>query len=153
MFCKIIRFFAFLILAGCAQPKYVNEKGISANQTKAQESNAGCDIIFSKSQLCMTWSWENKPTNSNPGSIIFKTYRLNNFDQTAIQIDLNIVPTLILWMPAMGHGSIPTQTQKLDIGTYRSNNVYFIMPGLWTLKFQSKDQNGILDETEVNLEI
>ncbi len=80
------------------------------------------------------------------GSMIFKTYRLSSYDQSAIEVDAVSVPQLILWMPAMGHGSSPTTVTRIEVGTYRASNVFFIMPGQWELKFQVKEGSEIKDE-------
>lgn len=53
----------------------------------------------------------------------------------------------------MGHGSTPTQILKVDTGSYRANNVYFVMPGDWELKFQIKEGSSVLDEAVVSLTI
>lgn len=68
--------------------------------------------------------------------------------QTPIEKDMESLPQLVLWMSSMGHGSTPSQTQRLDVGTYRASNVFFIMPGDWQLKFQIKNGNELLDEAQ-----
>lgn len=99
----------------------------------------------------MLWYWEVKPTAQSQGSLIFKTYRLNNLDQTPVETDLAQRPEVILWMPSMGHGSTPTQTTRLDVGTYRTSQVYFVMPGEWDIRFQVKNGSEVVDATEVHI--
>jgi hypothetical protein len=142
-------FLSFFI--GCAEPKYVisNEEG--PNKPGLQESKSNCQISFSNSGLCLTWYWETKPTSTKPGSLIFKTYRLNLLDQTPIEVDLESTPQVVLWMPSMGHGSTPTQTARVDRGTYRATNVFFIMPGDWEIRFQVKNGATVIDETTISL--
>ena len=48
---------------------------------------------------------------------------------------------VVLWMPSMGHGSAPTQIERvLDaqgqplIGVYRVTNIYFVMGGEWQVQ-------------------
>lgn len=135
--------FIVLFMTNCARPKYVEET--TANQAPAgkTEANAECSITFSESKLCLSWYWENKPTAKQAGSLIFKIYRLNEFDKTSIPVDFKQSPDVVLWMPNMGHGSTPTQTTPLDVGTYRASNVFFIMPGDWDIRFLVKDENDI----------
>ncbi len=135
---------------GCARPKYVQESTDSNNGSFEQGTKANCSITFSQSHLCLSWYWEQKPTSKEMGSLIFKTYRLNTFDQTSVPVDMPIVPTLVLWMPGMGHGSTPTQTTRLDVGTYRASRVFFIMPGEWNLQFQVQNGNDVTDEAKVS---
>lgn len=141
---------ALIVLSSCAKPKYVNET--PANQDpNAQEAQADCSTQFQISETCLNWYWEQKPTSQQPGSLVFKTYRLNTLDQTPVELDMEQTPSLILWMSSMGHGSTPTQTSRVDVGTYRASNVFFIMPGDWQLKFQIKNGTEILDEAQVNI--
>jgi hypothetical protein len=139
------------VLVGCAEPKYVRDPHAGNGGTNAQEFKADCQTRFLNSGLCLTWFWETKPTSTEMGSLIFKTYRLNSVDQTPIEVDLSLTPQVILWMPSMGHGSTPTQTVKVDEGTYRATNVFFMMPGDWEIRFQLKSGTEIIDETHISL--
>ncbi len=140
------------LFTACSEPKYI-QPVTSPNNSGAQESKTTCEIKFQKSDLCFSWRWEQIPTASTAGILILKTFRLNLFDQTPVEIDSTYPISLILWMPSMGHGSSPTQTQRLDIGTYRISNVFFIMPGEWEMKFQIKNEIEIIDETILQITI
>jgi hypothetical protein len=146
----LISIFFTVIFSACAQPKYATELGLDSNETKnAQEQKIDCSVTFSKSGLCLYWYWEKKPTSTEMGSLIFKTYKLNTLDQTPVEIDPEQSPNLILWMPSMGHGSSPTNVARIDVGTYRASNVFFIMPGEWELKFQIQSVSEMTDEAKV----
>jgi hypothetical protein len=148
----------FLLLASfgviaCAKPVYENapeKSSINIHQDKAQ---ADCQLQFKKSGICMSWAWEKMPTESEAGTIIFKTYRPNAYDQSQVQVDPEYTPNVILWMPAMGHGSSPTKVSRLDVGTFQASQVFFVMPGEWEIKFQLKDGNVLVDEVVVSLSI
>lgn len=135
------------ILFGCARPKYIQESGAAdsaqpdSTSSRKTDITAECAIVFSETKYCLSWYWENKPTSKQAGSLIFKMYRLNQFDKTAVAIDPAGMPAVVLWMPSMGHGSTPTQTTRLDVGTYRASNVFFIMPGEWDIRFSVKDES------------
>lgn len=140
------------LFSGCAKPKYVNETAHDKSQNAGQEAATGvCETIFSTSGLCLFWYWEVKPTAEAQGSLIFKTYRFNHLDQTPVEVDLAQVPQVILWMPGMGHGSTPTQTTRMDLGTYRVSQVYFVMPGEWEIRFQVKNGSEVVDAAQVSL--
>lgn len=153
----LVRYVKCLVLvlalaSGCAKPKYINEVVSGAGENLGQEVQAGrCEIQFSTSSLCLVWSWGLKPTSESEGTLIFKTYRLNNLDQTPVETDLIGLPEVILWMPSMGHGSTPTRVERLDVGTYRVNQVFFIMPGEWDIRFQVKNQQQVLDAAQISL--
>lgn len=128
-----------LIFVGCAQPKYAEESAANTNQIKQDEKKTECSIAFAESKYCLVWYWEALPTAQHAGSLIFKVFRLNVWDQTPIEVDTAQIPEVVLWMPSMGHGSTPTQTQRLDVGTYQTRNVFFIMPGSWEIRFIVKE--------------
>ncbi len=151
MFSKMVTVLILFFSFGCAQPKYISESDQPNSGPQAAGAKSNCDIQFSNSKYCLIWFWENKPTSTTQGSLVFKIYRLNAFDQTAIQLDTAELPQLILWMPSMGHGSTPTVVQRLDVGTYRASEVFFIMPGEWDLKFQIKSGSEVTDEALVQI--
>lgn len=151
-FAPLVLVLSLLVLLGCAQPKYVSPNSLSDSQAQ-QENKASCALQFPNSGLCLSWAWEKIPTSTEMGSLVFKTYRLNNYDATAVEMDLPSVPQVILWMPSMGHGSSPTTILRLDVGTYAASNVFFVMPGEWQIKFQLKDGNAVQDEVVISLSI
>lgn len=148
---KLFSILVLALLTGCAEPKYVKGSDEGTDGTNAQESKADCQVSFTNSRLCLTWFWEKKPTSTEMGSLVFKTYRLNSLDQTAIEVDLTTTPQVVLWMPSMGHGSTPTQAVRVDEGTYRASNVFFIMPGDWEIRFLVKNGSEVIDETHISL--
>lgn len=148
---KLNILFVGILVCGCAEPKYIKGTDATSDGTTAQESKADCSISFSQSGVCLNWFWEKKPTSSEAGSLVFKTYRLNTLDKTPIEVDLVATPQVVLWMPSMGHGSTPTQTARVDEGTYRASNVFFIMPGDWEIRFQVKNGTEVVDEANIKL--
>ena len=140
-----------LLFLSCAQPKYISETDSSGAGQQSAGVKASCEIQFSNSKYCLSWFWENKPTSTAEGSLIFKIYKLNAFDQTAVLLDSAELPQLVLWMPSMGHGSTPSVVRRLDVGTYRATEVFFIMPGEWDLKFQIKTGSEVTDEALVQI--
>ncbi len=138
-------------LIGCAEPKYETVQQTPSGNTSQSQKVTDCEIRFQASGHCLLWQWENLPTSTQVGSIIFKVVRSNALDDSPIPVDLNSVPTLVLWMPSMGHGSSPTTVEQVDTGSYRAKNVFFIMPGEWEMRFQVKDGSTVQDEALVTL--
>lgn len=114
-------------------------------------SATNCDLRFQTSGFCLSWKWEEAPTSQKAGTLVFKTYRANVYDGTPVMLDFATLPSLVLWMPSMGHGSTPTTVTRLDVGTFRATNVFFIMPGEWQMRFQVKLPNEQADEAIVDL--
>ena len=153
-FRKISFLFVFVFLffvTACAEKKYVKLSGQEG--AGSQKATADCSFKFSQSGLCLSWQWRRQPTNMKPGVIDFRVYSLDPSDQFPQLVDVNDPVDLVLWMPAMGHGSSPVQVNKLDVGTYEALNVLFVMPGLWEMKFQITDDKGVVDEVVVPINI
>lgn len=151
MMSRLVFVLSALALTACAEPRYTDPTPQIVNRSAT--ANADCSIQFGTSRTCLSWTWEKLPTENETGSLIFKTYRPNTFDQTAVAQDLEGQVGLVLWMPSMGHGSTPARVQRLDTGTYRATNVHFVMPGDWEFRFQVKDGNNLTDEAVVSLSI
>lgn len=141
---------AFFVLAACADPKYLPAESA---QNIQQQGAATCNLQFQKSGICLDWKWEKVPTETEMGTLYFKTYRKNMLDGSAVLLDQTVTPAVVLWMPSMNHGSSPVSTSREDIGTYRAKDVFFIMPGEWEIKFQLKDETQVIDEAIFSLTI
>lgn len=80
--------------------------------------------------------------------------------KTHQNIDIDDQIEVVLWMPDMGHGSAPTQLQRvLDangnvaVGTYRATNMWFVMGGRWEVQVHMRGDAGDEVQTfEVNIE-
>lgn len=152
---KLLFALVSLSLVHCARPKYIQEADAGGTIPEQQRklSEGECAIRMNVSGNCFTWYWETKPTSKQPGSLIFKTFRLNVLDKSPVEVDMAVLPEVVLWMPSMGHGSSPTKTQRIDVGTYRATSVFFIMPGAWEIKFQIKENNNLVDGVVVAVSI
>ena len=149
-----LNIFLIHLFFSCAQPKYIQKTDDTNSAPSYQKNKADCNVQLKNSKLCLSWLWELKPTETEMGSFVFKIYKLNNYDQTAIMMENGDKVEVVLWMPSMGHGSSPTTVEKLDVGTYRTHDVFFTMPGEWQIKFQFKNLNNELtDEAIVDIQI
>ncbi len=140
-----------IALCRCAEPRYEIRHPTPLAGSLQTEKVSDCPTRFQNSGHCLLWRWEQKPTPSQAGSLVFKVVRANALDDSPVPINLPGSPALVLWMPSMGHGSVPTAVDQVDIGSYRATNVFFIMPGEWELKFQFKNGSVINDEAVVTL--
>lgn len=151
MFGKYFFVFNFIVLTiSCAQPKYVEEPK-PLDQRDSYEKPGTCSIAFKSSGICLSYVWESQPNTSDYSQLVFKIFRLSQYDSTPIEIDSPSIPQVVLWMPSMGHGSTPTEVERLDVGTYRAKNIFFIMPGEWDIHFRFTNDVGTQDEATINL--
>lgn len=148
---KSVLIFLVAGFVGCAEPKYETVQQTPAGNTSQSQKVTDCEVRFQNSGYCLLWQWEKMPTSTQVGSVIFKVVRANTLDDSPMPVDLNSAPSLLLWMPSMGHGSSPSTVEQVDTGSYRAKNVFFIMPGEWELKFQVKEGSTVQDEAVVTL--
>lgn len=112
----------------------------------------GGHLMFAGGALHAHLSWDSGPDRNGGESKM----RLEWHDgATHALIEPGRPFEVSLWMPGMGHGSAPTQIQRvLDdqgqivVGTYQVSNMYFIMPGDWDVRVTLKSQDG-RQETQI----
>lgn len=142
------------VLGACANPKEAAE--LSPMESRRVEANAGvnagassktCDARFGTSGLCVTWAWDIKPTAEEAGSFVFEIGQIDSNDQAFVNVETDILPTVLLWMPSMGHGSTPVAVTREGAGRFRASQVFFVMPGAWEIRIQLKEGATVRDET------
>lgn len=145
--------FLFLGMAACAQPRYESSPAGGTREGESKQGAYDCSVRFKSSGLCVEWWWEKKPADGEFGSVLFKVFRLSSVDRAPIETDLPYLPSFILWMPSMGHGSSPTQVSRVETGTYRASQIFFPMPGAWEMRILLKQGDRVDDEAVVPVEI
>lgn len=140
---KILISVAVIFFIGCAKPQYVQK---NTEEVAPQSAVLICDKTKKLNDLCISWQWLTKPTDEDYGKLIIKSWRKNMIDESIVPVDLPDTPEVYLWMPSMGHGSVPTTTSKADLGTYLVENVFFIMPGDWEIRVKLNQESIENDE-------
>lgn len=147
-----------MILLSCARPNYkeIPSPEIPQSNTPNQDSNANqkpeteCKFILIKEKLCVSITWTKFPTTSEYGSLELNFQPINQEINSATtqEIATQLLPKLsvILWMPSMGHGSVPVKLEASSASTIKVTNVFFIMPGDWEIRIQLKEGNEIYDQ-------
>lgn len=141
-----------LLLAGCGESPLLNHKmepnGIIRNTVLAES-----DVLsFKKTDYSFIISWVEGPQMGG-SKFIMKTWKKDLGTMNGPYQDLSKNLFVFLWMPAMGHGSVPVKLKKIGDGEYEVSDVQFIMGGKWEIKFQLKDGGQVFDETVVSLSI
>ena len=139
--------FVGLLVVDCARPNYVTSAGLGT----IKEDSITCQSRFASGK-CLSYAWETNPTEEGFASFIFKSFRQNKADGSPVLEDLTFEPSVVLWMPGMGHGSSPVTVERLDIGTYRASKVSLYMHGQWEIRFLLKDRNEIKDHATIALD-
>jgi hypothetical protein len=126
---------AFLLLAGCSNPKYVPGAAGRPSENKTLET---CMADFAPGPGCVSLRWVNQATTKDYGSFILKTGRPNGADGSILPETPGGEVTVLLWMPTMGHGGPAVQMKQIDTGTYAVSKVIFVMAGHWEIRVQLK---------------
>jgi hypothetical protein len=140
MFGKSI--FTMTLLAAtvaCAQPNYQDD----VTPLNEQKPAATCALSYANG-LCVDITWEVQPTEDAAGTFLLKFY---SADAPATALDPQAKVAVVLWMPAMGHGSSPVTVTQVSPGVYRATNVFFVMPGDWEIRIKLKNDKN--ETTEV----
>ena len=137
--------FLALILVGlsfaqvaCAKPNYQDTAPLK--QTSKPGAPA-CTVFFTTEQLCANYSWRKTPTENDFGSFAL------TFSQTdGTPADPKMALNVIIWMPAMGHGSSPVTITNTAVGINIVENVFFSMHGDWQIRVQLKNAAAVVEE-------
>jgi len=107
-------------------------------------------LTFAGGKLHAHLSWIQEPSTKGEARMKLEWHD----GETHAIIEPALPLAVILWMPAMGHGSAPTQIQRmLDdrgnviLGTYDVRNMYFMMAGPWEVRVKVKYADGT-EETQ-----
>jgi hypothetical protein len=135
--------FSLNLLISCSQPHYVSD-----NISYRQRISVGCKLFFKKENLCLKTKWETFPTEEAMGTMLLSFSSPEN-----PQLPLSPIndPSITLWMPSMGHGSSPVTVRPREEGIYEAQDIFFIMPGEWNIKFQLKEGNEVIEEVIQNI--
>jgi hypothetical protein len=106
----------------------------------------GGHLVFAGGKIHAHLSWEKAPDGKGGESKM----RLEWHDGATHELMEPGLPFgVALWMPSMGHGSAPTQIQRVlndrgEVipGTYMVTNMYFMMPGDWDIRVALKYADG-----------
>lgn len=108
-------------------------------------------LTFAKGAIHAHATWESGPEVSNES--LLKLEWKNGADHSPTEPPG--VFEVVLWMPSMGHGSAPTQIQRVldtqgqpQTGVYEISNIYFVMGGDWDVNVSLTYQDGT-KETQV----
>jgi len=139
-----------LLLVACAEPKYQQTGSDPSEQSEGKPTAYPCHLKMKKIDLCIHWQWQIYPTTSEVGDFLFRTYRLAEQDAFPIAVE-DFHLEIELWMPSMNHGSSPVRVRHTDRGLFLAEEVFFVMPGDWQIKFQYKENGKLIDEAIVDL--
>lgn len=129
-----------ILVTSCGDSHRVNDPN---PYSRNEEATAECKMYFKTENLCLKATWDNLPTESTFGSMTL-TFT-DKADPTRI-ISPQHGPSILLWMPSMGHGSSPVTITLIEDGIYKADDIFFIMQGPWEIRYQIKDGDKVVEE-------
>ena len=139
---------------------HANANTSSSGLSQNSDSPDSCTLAFPKSGLCASLNWTTPLAARKKLSFTLKFWKKSDATESGPYSDPSKTPSVLLWMPSMGHGSSDvTLSKKADshnlplTGIYESNDAYFIMGGAWDVHVQLKDGDTVTEEAiaKVNL--
>lgn len=116
----------------------------------------GGHLVFKEKTLHIHVKFVNPPAIGKDSPMILEA----KDGKTHRAVELKDTLQVILWMPSMGHGSAPTQIDKLlddkgqiVLGSYQVKNVFFVMPGDWEIRFVLTEASGAKETRVLNLNL
>ena len=142
---KLIPLALLLLLAACGESPLFNHKMEKSFLSRDQIFVENNGISFNKVDSSFRLDWKVGP-ELGESRFILKTWNNSAGTFNGPYTDLPYQLQVVLWMPAMGHGSAPTKITKLSSGEYDVSSVYFIMNGKWEIKVQLLNDGKVFDE-------
>ncbi len=139
-------FLLSLLVFSCAKPNYQEPAKITENQKPdpvTPNEPAKCHYFFQASHLCLSFKWLTQPKANEMASLTFNIYVQ---EKPTEFVDPKNEVNIQLWMPSMGHGSSPVTLVKTEAGRYKTENIYFVMPGEWEIRFQLKEEQSVIEQ-------
>ncbi len=149
-------FFISVFLAGSISVFAAQE----SSKTLSKQSQK-CDLQFKKLKVCGSIQWRKPPQvveMITPKDASEMTIELRSLDRqlgdSLKDLEISVKPT----MPAMGHGTEPTQVSRLTPGvgrgsvstdsvTFLVKDIFLSMPGEWRFQVKVKRKNRELDQS------
>jgi hypothetical protein len=135
----IFTILGILLLTACGDSHRVSKTPLERN---TEEVSNECEFYFETENLCLKPAWDIMPTENTFGSMTL-TFTDKNISRP---ISPRNMPFIQLWMPSMGHGSSPVTVTLIKEGIYKAEDIFFIMPGPWDIKYQLKNDSDVIEE-------
>ena len=130
----------------------------SADAAKKESStqpptSTECPFSFPKAGLCASWTWKADPTLDAGASATLKFWNAKEGSPNGPYVAPSSAIRPFLWMPSMGHGSSPIQVTSQEIGIFLLEDIFFIMPGEWTLNIELKSGSQVLEQANLPISL
>jgi hypothetical protein len=113
-------------------------------------------LVFKNGSVHVHATFTNAPAVGVEAPLVLETKEAVTHQNISLEDSVEVV----LWMPSMGHGSAPTQIQRvldsngdLMTGVYQVRNVYFTMGGDWEVRVVLTNAQGQKETKSFNIKL
>lgn len=146
---KFILISFLFLLTACGESPLFNHKMEKSSILRNLISVETAGTSFAKTDHSFSIDWKVGP-ELGESRFFLKSWNNALGTFSGPYVDLPYELKVVLWMPAMGHGSSPTKITKSNSGEYDVSSVYFIMNGKWDIKVQLIKDGKVFDEVVVS---
>ena len=112
-----------------------------------------CPLEFPKSGLCASITWDSALSSENENTATLRFWDKATGAEAGPYRDAQGEVAVMLWMPAMGHGSSPVTVSAQGAGVYEVSKAYFIMPGAWDVRVQIKQNHQLFEQAVLSVNL
>jgi hypothetical protein len=112
-----------------------------------------CPLEFPKSGLCASLTWDTALSSEDENTGTLRFWDKATSSAAGPYRDASGDVGVMLWMPAMGHGSSPVTVTAQGGGTYAVTKAYFVMPGDWDVRVQLKQNHQLIEQAVLSVKL
>ena len=124
----------------------------------AQQPTSGQLTFSTEEKVEATLYWENGPIANSESVLRIEFTDAITHQPTALTSALDVVPRM--QMGTMGHGTSPVTLTKITdqhgneiIGQYRVSRIFFVMSGIWKMKFNLTHPDHTIETQVWNVQV
>lgn len=102
-----------------------------------------CPVFFALTDVCAQVEFVKGPVSDDESQFTVSFYKHSSAHGEHEMVDPQDVK-IDLWMSmgGHGHGSAPVKIVKQSVGVYFVSDAYFVMPGMWSVRFAVDSEQG-----------
>lgn len=114
-----------------------------AHGEDSSEHNKLCPVFFPLANICAQVEFTRGPVSDDEAQFLVKFYDHASAHGEHVMVDpAGLKVDLWMNMGHHGHGSSPVKVVKQSTGIYFVSEAYFVMPGRWTIRVFSNNEQA-----------
>lgn len=109
----------------------------------SSEHNKLCPVFLPLADICAQVEFTRGPQSDDEAQFLVKFYQHSSAHGEHVMVDpVELKVDLWMNMGHHGHGSSPVKVVKQSTGVYFVSEAYFVMPGRWTVRFFTNNEQA-----------